>query len=114
MRLALGLLCIFCVSAVILVNRYLDQWSGKVDPRAVESEIRNELPIGSPISTVDRFLSDRGIEHSFQPSTKTGYAVVRRVKGSNAIIQEDLGFTFEFDKALTLTSIQAKKELTGP
>jgi len=80
----------------------------------LESEIRAGLPVGSSASTVDRFLSSRGIEHSFQSSTKTGYAVVRRVKGSNLIVQEDLGFTFRFDDALALTSIEAKRGLTGP
>jgi len=112
-RLALGVLCIFLVS-IVFVNQYLNRWTGNVDPGTLESEIRDGLPVGSSISTVDKFLISRGIEHGFQSSTNTGYAVVRQVKGSNALIREDLDFKFKFDNAQKLTSIEAKKVLTGP
>jgi hypothetical protein len=40
----------------------------------LEREIRNKVPIGSPLTMVKGFLNERGIEFSFEASSKTLYA----------------------------------------
>ena len=86
----------------------------QIKAEALEREIRNALPIGSSLEAVEIFLQKRGLEFSFEKSTKTIYAMARETKGSNLIIIESLGFQFHFDDELKLKSIESKVHLTGP
>jgi hypothetical protein len=86
----------------------------RMTPQALEREIRNVLPIGSSLDTVDSFLKKRGIEHSYQESSRTVFATARNLKGSTVITSQSLVLKFFFDEALNLTSIEAKVTYTGP
>jgi hypothetical protein len=86
----------------------------KMSSETLEQEIRNELPIGSPLATVDEYLKKRGIEFSFEASTKTLYATARKLKGSTMLASKCLTLRFYFDDASKLKSIDAKVSYTGP
>jgi hypothetical protein len=86
----------------------------KVSPETLEHEIRSELPIGSPLATVDEYLKKRGIEFSLEEPTKTLYATARKLKGSTTISSQSLTLRFYFDDASKLKSIDAKVSYTGP
>jgi hypothetical protein len=81
---------------------------------ALEREIRDRLPTGSPLATVDGFLNKRGIEFSFEASSKTLYATARKLKGSTILASKSLTLKFHFDDALNLKSIDTKALYTGP
>jgi hypothetical protein len=87
---------------------------GQIRAEALEHEVRSALPIGSSLDAVEMFLQRRGLEFSFEKSSKTVYAIARDTKGSSFIIIESLGFQFHFDDDLKLTSIDSKVKLTGP
>src|SRR5260370_40081497 len=61
---------------------------------ALEREIRNRLPTGSPLATVKGFLNERGIEFSFEASSKTLHATARKLKGSTILASKSLTVKF--------------------
>ena len=81
---------------------------------ALEREIRNRLPTGSPLAMVEDFLSKRGIEFSFEASSKTVYATARKLKGGTILASKALTLKFHFDDALNLKSIDAEVLYTSP
>ena len=86
----------------------------QMKPQALEQEVRAALPLGSSLVTVDEFLKKRDIEHSFDKSSKTVYATVRKLKGSTALTSESLSLKFHFDDDSKLKSIDSKVLYTGP
>ena len=50
----------------------------------------------------------------FDSSSQTILANAPYVKGSNFVVNESLGFKFQFDNALKLKSIESTSHLTGP
>jgi hypothetical protein len=82
--------------------------------QTLDQEIRAALPLGSSFVTVDEFLKKRDIEHSFDKSSKTVYATVRKLKGSTALTSESLTLKFQFDDDSKLKSIDSKVLYTGP
>jgi hypothetical protein len=86
----------------------------QVNAEVLEHEVRSGLPLGSSLSTVEDYLSTRGIEFSFESPSKIVYAIVRKIKGSSPLLRKDLAFQFHFDDALNLQSIDAKVRNTGP
>jgi hypothetical protein len=85
-----------------------------VTAEALEHEIRGTLPLGSSLFTVQDFLSKRGIEFSFEASSKSVYAVARKLKGSTTVASKSLSLQFHFDDASNLKSIDTKVLYTGP
>ena len=86
----------------------------QVNAEALEREIRNGLPIGSPLATVEGFLNKREIEFSFEAPSKTLYATARKLKGSTIFASKSRTLRFHFDDALNLKSIDTKVGYTGP
>ena len=86
----------------------------RVTSQALEHEIRDSLPLGSSPDAVEAFLKKRGIEHSYDKSSRTLYATARKLKGSTIITTESLTLRFYFDEASSLKSIDAKVNYTGP
>lgn len=80
----------------------------------LEREIRDRLPTGSPLATVEGFLNKREIEFSFEASSTTLYATARKLKGSTILVSRSLALKFHFDHALNLKSIETKALYTGP
>jgi hypothetical protein len=116
--IAAGMGC--AVAALWAGGVYLDRQAaaqskfGQIGAEVLEREVRNALPVGSLLDAVETFSQKRGLEFSFEKSSKTVYAMARDTKGSNFIILESLGFQFHFDNESKLTSIDSKIYLTGP
>jgi hypothetical protein len=88
--------------------------SDVVKTEAFEREIRIGLPLGSSLSTVEGFLTKRGIEFSFDASSQSVHAIARKLKGSTWLVSKSLELRFQFDDALNLRSIDTKVVFTGP
>ena len=86
----------------------------QVTAEDLERKVRNEVPIGSTRPFVADFLTKEGMSFSFDPSKRSVHANAPYVKGSGWTVYESLGFTFYFDDASRLKSIEAKAHLTGP
>lgn len=99
-------------NAIVLNGKMTD--TSRVNAEDLEREIRAGLPIGCPPATVQEFLATRGIEHSFEASSKTVYAIVNKLKGGSIFASKSLAFQFHFDDSLKLQSIDAKVLYTGP
>lgn len=118
---ALILLAIGIGFLVLLRIIFMDQKAGQatmanggVSAEVLEREIRGGLPLGSSLSTVQDFLSKRGIEFSFEASSKSVCAVARKLKGSTTVASKSLSLQFHFDDASNLKSIDAKVLYTDP
>jgi hypothetical protein len=77
-------------------------------------EVKDHVPLGSTRIFVEDYLAKQGIRFSFDPLSRAIYANAPYLKGSNFIVYESLGFTFHFDDALKLTSIDSRVHYTGP
>jgi hypothetical protein len=86
----------------------------KTNAETLEREIRSDLPLGNSLSKVNEYLKERGIEFSFDASTKTVYATARRLNGSTMFSSKCLTLRFHCDDALKLKSIDARVSYTGP
>jgi hypothetical protein len=99
-------------NAIILNGKVTD--TSRVNAEALEREVRTGLRIGSSLATVDDFLAKREIEHSFDASSKTVYAIVNKLKGGSILARKSLTFQLRFDDSLKLKSIDTKAHYTGP
>ncbi len=99
-------------NAIILNGKVTD--TSRVNAEALEREVRTGLPMGSSLATVDDFLAKREIEHSFNASSKTVYAIVNKLKGGSIFARKSLTFQLRFDDSLKLKSIDTKAHYTGP
>lgn len=80
----------------------------------LEQQIRSNLPIGSSRSAVENYLTNRGMEFSFNSSENEIDAIARYLKDSNFIVRSDMGIKFHLGETGKLRSIQTHVELTGP
>jgi hypothetical protein len=71
---------------------------------AIEREIHIALPVGSSLSAVEDVLSRRGIEFSFDKSSKTVNAIVRKLRGSTSVVTTSLALHFNLDDGSKLKS----------
>jgi hypothetical protein len=86
----------------------------EVTVEQLNRDVRRNLPLGSTRAFVEEFLAKEGMRFSFDASSQTIHANAPYVKGSNFVIRESLGFTFQLDDASKLKSIESKVWLTGP
>jgi hypothetical protein len=84
-----------------------------VTAEKLDRDVRAAVPLGSSCAFVEEFLAKEGMRSSFDASSQTIQANAPYVKGSNFMMRESLGFTFQFDDASTLKSIESKVHLTG-
>lgn len=84
------------------------------DSKAIEAEVRQVLPIGTPKEKVDLYLTNHKIEHSFYKPENRIYAIVRNIQTQSFGISKSLSVIFRFDATNTLTNIESKIEYTGP
>lgn len=114
-RVAVGVGCMALLCVIVVYQKGCANGAdGAASAEALEHEIRIGLPLGSSLFTVEDFLSKRGIEFSFEESSKSVYAVARKLKGSTTFASESLTLQFCFDDASKLKSFDAKVKYTGP
>jgi hypothetical protein len=87
--LAIGVGCLLLLFAV-----FIGQRTGHITDEITEREIRGELPLGTSLSTVEESLGSRRVEYSFEPSSKTVYAIVGQLKGSTIVASKSLRSSF--------------------
>jgi hypothetical protein len=75
------------------------------DPHQLEAQLRRELPIGTPSSQVDGYLTAHGWQHSFLPDERSYLAGVRNVGSRFSLTREDIAIRIDFDKSGRLTAI---------
>jgi hypothetical protein len=85
----------------------------KVDPGALEREIRIDLPIGSSLPTVESYLRNHAIDFGYDVPTNSVVAIVRNLKGSTLLANGSLSIQFRFDDSSKLKVIDAKVRYTG-
>ena len=88
--------------------------NGTMDSKAIEAEVKQALPIGTPKEKVDLYLTNHKIEHSFYKPENRIYAIVRNLQKQSFGISESLSVIFSFDATNSLTNIESKVEYTGP
>jgi hypothetical protein len=114
-RVAIALGCLVFLFILVVHQRHRAlRAHDDVDAEALEREIRLGLPLGSPLSTVEAFLSKRGIESSLDRESKVVYAVARKLKGSTIVATKSLTLRFYFGDGSKLRSVDAKVQYTGP
>jgi hypothetical protein len=106
-----AVVALVCVIAIYLVRLFTAQGS---DAKVLERQIRVGLPVGKSLSDVEAFLTDKGIEFSFDEPSKSVHAISRNVKGSTWLASKSLSLRFYFDSGLTLKSVESKVLYTGP
>jgi hypothetical protein len=75
------------------------------EPRQLEAQLRRELPIGTPSSQVDAYLTAHGWQHSYLPDERSYLAGVRNVGSRFNFTREDIAIRIDFDKGGRLTAI---------
>jgi hypothetical protein len=75
------------------------------EPRQLEAQLRRELPIGTPSSQADAYLTANGWQHSYLPDERSYLAGVRNVGSRFSFTREDIAIRIDFDKGGRLTAI---------
>jgi hypothetical protein len=108
----------FLASLMLIASKLTDRTGAtaiqRMNPPDLEKEVRRALPVGSSLEIVEAYVTKLGMKSSYDSRSKTVFAIVRDIKGSGMIVRRDFEFTFVFDDASLLKSIDAKEELTGP
>lgn len=74
-------------------------------PRQLEVQLRRELPVGTPSSQVDAYLTAHGWQHSYLPDERSYLAGIRNVGSRFSFTREDIAIRINFDKSGRLESI---------
>lgn len=81
-------------------------------PHQLETQLRRDLPVGTPSSQVDSYLTAHGWQHSFLPDERSYLAGIRNVGSRFSFTREDIAVRINFDKSGRLTSITVTPILT--
>jgi hypothetical protein len=75
------------------------------DPHRLEAQLRRDLPVGTPSSEVDTYLTAHGWQHNFLPDERSYLAGVRNVGSRFSFTREDIAIRIDVDKSGQLTAI---------
>ena len=87
--------------------------SGAPTAKALEAQIRKDVPIGSSVQQVMSYLSSKSITHVWHKESSYIGAIVRDTD-AGMLVKESVSMRFEFDANLILTAIKFEKKYTGP
>jgi hypothetical protein len=82
------------------------------EPHRLEAQLRRELPIGTPSSQVDAYLTAHGWQHSFLPDERSYLAGVRNVGSRFSLTREDIAIRIDIDKSGRLKAINVTSFFT--
>ena len=71
----------------------------------LQAQLKRELPIGTPSSQVDAYLTAHGWQHSFLPDERAHLAGIRNVGSRFSFTREDIAIRINIDKSGGLKSI---------
>jgi hypothetical protein len=119
---AISITCLVVVSWTLSVKRASqtppeNRASAKgheMNVEILEREIRNALPPGSSLITVQKFLAKRDLGCFVESRSKTAFSIARDVRGSGWLTSKSLTLQFHFNDRWILRSIDAKVLYTGP
>jgi len=77
------------------------------------SQIRTDLPVGTPLRTVDTYLDQHEIDHVYYGKSNQVTATIHNIQ-RDALVREDLYLVFSFDEYKSLRDILAKPAFTQP
>jgi hypothetical protein len=75
------------------------------EPHQLEAQLRRELPIGTPASQVDAYLTAHKWRHSYLPDERSYLAGVLNVGSRFSLTREDIAVRINFDKRGRLESM---------
>ena len=75
------------------------------EPRQLETQLRRELPVGTPSSQVEAYLTAHGWRHSYLPDERSYLAGIRNVGSRFSFTREDIAIRIDVDKGGHLTAI---------
>lgn len=87
--------------------------------QSAEKRILDDLPIGTPRTRVEAYLTERGIDHSYvrtstvNPKSGQEVALIRGVS-KTWLVRTDIQVLFNFDSQDKLTHCSFKQIYTGP
>ena len=89
--------------------------AGKLDERLEfwNSQIRSNLPLGTPLAQAMDFFAKSGLDHGFDHASHTIQAIERDVT-KNFPVSWSVTIKCQFDSSDKLQSCEAKKVGTGP
>jgi hypothetical protein len=77
------------------------------------TQIRADLPVGTPLARVDDYLDQHNIEYTYYPRSNEVTAYIHNIQ-RDALVREDLYLVFSFDEYKSLRDILAKPIHTQP
>ena len=77
------------------------------------TQIRTDLPLGSPLERVDSYLDQHNIDHTYYRNSNQVTAYIHNIQ-RDALVREDLYIVFSFDEYKSLRDILAKPIHTQP
>lgn len=75
------------------------------EPHQLEAQLRRDLPVNTPSSQVDSYLTAHGWQHSFLPQERAYLAGIRDVGSRFSFTREDLAVKITIDKGGGLMDI---------
>ena len=75
------------------------------EPHQLQAQLQRELPIGTPSSQVDAYLTAQGWQHSFLPDERSYLAGIRNVGSRFSFTREDIAIRIDVDKSGRLKAI---------
>jgi len=94
------------VGAAILVLAFgLAGCARGPEPHQLEEQLRRELPLGTPSSQVEAYLTAKGWRHSYLPAERSYLAGVINVGPRLSFTREDIAIRIDMDKGGHLTAI---------
>ncbi len=77
------------------------------------TQIRADLPVGTPLVKVNAYLNQQNIDHNYYRSSNQITAYIHNIQ-RDALVREDLYVVFSFDDDESLRDILAKPVHTQP
>jgi hypothetical protein len=75
------------------------------EPRQLKEQLRRELPLGTPSSQVEAYLTAKGWRHSYLPDERSYLAGINNVGPRFSFTREDIAIRIDMDKGGRVTAI---------
>jgi len=79
-----------------------------------EHDIRANLPIGSSYTSIEAYLSERKIGHSYDAASNTFYDLIPDVDTTHVLVTASVQITITLDNQRRLERLDVKRVYTGP
>ncbi|MCA1452425.1 hypothetical protein I6F35_04225 [Bradyrhizobium sp. BRP22] len=80
----------------------------------INERVTRDLPLGTPLSEIDRYFTENNVEHSYVERTNEVYAMIRFIWGGRFMIQKDAWIRIKLDEHKKLNDLRVESVFTGP